>query len=367
MTQDPGKRSGSHRSETFSSNAVRLSVREWVLVLTFMALIAFLIEPLWQELERFQPAEDYRVPYGLTEDYWLFERFCESMMEQKRTMVFGDSFIWGQYVEKDGSLTHFLNRHAGEERFINAGLDGAHPLALSGLIRHHCPGLEGADVVLHLNLLWLSSPQADLQAERELAFNHPRLVPQFHPDVPSYGESVSGRIGVVLARYVPFLQWVGHLQEAYFGSGDLVRWTLDHPYQNPLGQVTLKLPGSEDNIHPGAQAWSARAQGDQDLPWVALDSSLQWQAFQGLLEDFRSRGTRVLVVVGPLNEHMLSPLNRDVYRGIVEEVGAWMDESQVPHVISSTLPSELYADLSHPFSQGYALMADELWGQIQGR
>ena len=80
------------------------------------------------------------------------------------TLVFGDSFVWGQYVEEDQTLTHFLNQEAGRERFVNAGLDGLHPLAMGGLLRHHYAGMRIADVVLHLNLLWMSSPQADLQA-----------------------------------------------------------------------------------------------------------------------------------------------------------------------------------------------------------
>lgn len=317
-------------------------------------------------MERFEPDVDYRMPYDLTEDYWFFDRYCGSMAEEGRTLVFGDSFIWGQYVEKDASLTHFLNQLAGEERFANTGLDGAHPMALAGLMEHHCAGLRGGRVILHLNLLWLSSPQADLQSEREINFNHPRLVPQFLPPIPAYGESVSGRIGIVMARHASVLEWVRHLQEAYFESMDLVRWTLEHPYENPFSQLSLNLPESEDNNHPGAQAWFVRGQGQQEFPWVSLEGSSQWQAFQRLLSLLRTRGNQVLVVIGPLNEHMLSPANAEVYRGIREDAGAWMTENDVAFLMPSTLPSELYADLSHPFSRGYAILAEEIWGYFGG-
>ena len=353
--------------DTFSSNAVRLSIREWCAVLAVLALIASLINPVWQRMERLELAVDYRVPYGLSEDYWFFDRYCEEATDADKTLVFGDSFVWGQYVDKEESLTHFLNQQAGSERFVNAGLDGAHPMALDGLIQHYCSGIRGGDVVLHLNLLWLSSPQADLQIERELSFNHPRLVPQFRPRIPSYGESVSGRIGIALARHVPVFEWVRHLQEAYFGGGDLVRWTLEHPYENPFRRLTLTLPESEDTNHPDAQAWSVRTRGEQELPWVSLETSLQWQAFQGLLEHLRARENRVFVVIGPMNEHMLSTANAEVYRGLLEGAGAWLTENDFAFFQPSTLPSELYADLSHPLSQGYALLAEEIWGQMADR
>ena len=352
--------------DVFSSNAVRLSIREWCFVVVVLALTLGAAGGVWKRMERFEPPVDYRMPYDLTEDYWLFNRFCGLVTTEGKTLVLGDSFIWGQYVPKDATLTHFLNEKAGWDRFVNAGLDGAHPLALGGLVRHHCAGLRDGEVILHLNLLWLSSPQADLQGERALNVNHPRLVPQFSPPVPAYGESVDGRIGIVLARNVPLFEWVRHLQKAYFGSRDLARWVLENPYENPIRRLTLTLPESEDNNHPDAQPWFFQSQGLQDLPWVSLESSLQWQAFQRLLSLLRTRGNRVIVVVGPLNEHMLSPANAEVYREVLENAEAWLEENGIPFLAPSTLPSDLYADLSHPLSQGYALLAEEIWGEIGG-
>ncbi len=353
--------------EAFSSNAVRLSVREWSAVLVALALVAAPVGSLWQRLENFEPSGDYRIPYDLSGDYWLFDRYCGLMSEAKKTLVFGDSFVWGQYVEKEASLTHFLNQQAGSERFVNAGLDGAHPLALGGLIEHHCEVLRNGEVILHLNLLWLSSPRSDLQSERVVSFNHPRLVPQFNPRIPSYGESVSGRIGIVLARYIPLFEWVRHLKEAYFGSEDLVRWTLEHPYANPLEQVTFDLPESTERNSVDIQPWSARTRGEQELSWVSLDSSLQWQAFQRSLRVLRERGNRVLVVVGPINEHMLSTKDAEEYRRMVDAAGAWLTENEFSFLAPSLLPSHLYADLSHPLGPGYAILAEEIWGRLVGR
>jgi len=245
--------------EIFSSNAVRLSMREWCVVLALLVLGGSLIGPLWKRMESFEVSADYRIPYELSEDYWFFDRYCGAAAEAGKTMVFGDSFVWGQYVEKDESLTHFLNQHAGTERFVNTGLDGAHPLALEGLIQDYCGGLKDGDVILHLNFLWLSSPQADLQMERELNFNHPRLVPQLRPRIPSYREPVSGRVGVLLARHLPVFDWVRHLQEVYFGSADLASWTLENPYDNPLREMNLILPEPEVGTRPDGGPWSQRS------------------------------------------------------------------------------------------------------------
>jgi hypothetical protein len=351
-------------SEAFSSNAVRLSITEWCAVFVLVAVAALFIGEGWKRVERFQPSDDYRIPYEQSEDYWLFDRYCREADNSGRTPVLGDSFVWGQYVRKGESLSHFLNQEAGSGRFVNAGLDGTHPLALEGLIRHHCAGLKDSEVILHLNLLWVTSPQADLQAERGARVNHPRLVPQFIPSVPSYQAPVSERIGVVLARHLPILDWARHLRSAYFSNTDLPHWTLDNPYLNPLRQITLSVPETDDMPHPDARAWFVEGTLPQELPWVSLEDSQQWRAFVRLVEILQERGNRVFVVVGPLNEHMLGPSSAGVYREILGEVEAWLKERKLPYYIPPVLPSELYADLSHPLGQGYALLAENLWEQI---
>lgn len=349
--------------ESFSSNAVRLSMREWLAVFIVLVLAALFTGDVWRKIEPFNPTADYRTPYDLSEDYGFFERFCGRMRDENQILVFGDSFVWGQYVEMDQTLTHFLNQQTGAERFVNAGLDGAHPMALGGLLENYCSNLSGVDVVVHLNLLWLSSAQADLQTDREFRFNHPRLVPQFTPWLPSYRQSLSGRIGIVISRHVPVFDWGRHVQITYFEDSDLARWTVENPYENPLSRVTFSLPEPEDDNLASAQPWSAQGRAQQDLPWVELDSSLQWQAFRRSVEKLRARGSRVAVLIGPLNEHMLTPSDVGTYRGIQRGVETWLMENDFTHYSPSMLPSGLYADLSHPFGQGYALIAEEIWAQ----
>jgi hypothetical protein len=89
-----------------------------------------------------------------------------------------------------------------------------------------------------LNLLWLSSSQADLQVGRGGRLNHPNLLPQIRPTIPGYEASVSERLGILAARHLPVLEWSRHVQSRYFDNADLQRWTLDHPYLNPLHQIT---------------------------------------------------------------------------------------------------------------------------------
>ena len=108
-------------------------------------------------------------------------------------------------------------------------------------------------------------------------------MPQFSPTVPSYRAPVSERIGVVLARHLPILDWSRHIQAAYFSNSDLPRWTLDHPYLNPLRQIDFSLPESKDDPHPGAEPWYVDGAVRQAPPWVDLATSLQWQAFQRLV------------------------------------------------------------------------------------
>ena len=53
-------------------------------------------------------------------------------------------------------------------------------------------------VILHCNLLWMSSPKADLHTEKEERFNHADLVPQFSPRIPCYRADFNRRFSAVV-------------------------------------------------------------------------------------------------------------------------------------------------------------------------
>ena len=74
----------------------------------------------------------------------------------------------------------------------------------------------------------------------------------------------------------------------------------------------------------------------------------------------RARGNDVLVIVGPFNESMVAGNQRPDYRKLREGAAAWMTANRVAHVVPETLPSSLYADASHPLTEGYALLAGQI-------
>ena len=150
-------------------------------------------------------------------------------------------------------MPHFLNQQAGQpDRFVNAGVNGLFPLALEGLVRNYGTSLHDRKVIVVCNLLWLSSPKADMQTKKAESINHASLVPQFFPHVPCYQADANERISAVIGRNVGFLGWVNHLQDAYFHQQSILQWTLDedpnrpryypNAYKDPLAQITLGGP-----------------------------------------------------------------------------------------------------------------------------
>ena len=75
----------------------------------------------------------------------------------------------------------------------------------------------------------------------------------------------------------------------------------------------------------------------------------------------RDRGNDVLVIVTPFNEHMIADQSLAGYPAIRSGVAAWLSEKCVPYVAPDKLPSELYADASHPLTAGYELLARHLY------
>jgi len=347
----------------FGSNCLRLTLGEWLFVVVVVAVISCLAPVLWQSVEKFEPGPDYRVPYDLSNDYYLYRRYSKLAVDQYETLVVGDSVVWGHYVSMDNTLSHYLNELAhrgglaGRDAFGNLGLDGIHPAALDGLLRYYARDIKNKNVILHLNPLWMSSPKQDLQTEKEHDFHHPRLVPQFTPEIPCYKASFSQRMSVVLERYAPPSNWVSHLNIAYFQSMDVPAWTIEHPCDCPLEAVTFKLPTSDNYEQAAGPATSA---GNNVLDWVNLKTSLQWSFFRRSVELLRRRNNKVFVLVGPFNERMLAPESIEAYRKMQIEIEAWLRQNNVPYYMPAVLPAEFYWDASHPTNRGYAELAKQL-------
>lgn len=351
----------------FGANEVRLSPRQWGVAAILVLLVTSAAPALWRQFEPFTPSADYRVPYALSEDYWVFDRFARKSLEERRRLVIGDSVIWGEYVRPGESLTHFLNELNGNTRFCNGGVNGSHPLALEGLIRDYGRHIVDCDVVLHCNPLWMSSPERDLQTSKEVTFNHPRLVPQQPGRVPCYKASMSERLGIVADRYISFRAWAHHQRIAHFDEFDLPNWSLEHPYEDPWRRIRRGLPEPDEQLRHRPVSWAERGIPPQDWPWVPLESSLQWKAFQNTVLLLRSRGNRLFVIVGPFNEHMLTEGSLRRYAQRKQAIGRWLVENNVPHYVPVPLPSDQYADASHPLSSGYRRLAERIGGNADFR
>jgi len=344
------------------ASGLRLSLREWAVVAAILAVVIGSTPVLWQRLEPLDMGVDYRVPYRLSNDYWTYRRIARATCPDGKIPVIGDSVVWGHYVTPAQTLTHHLNTLSGHDRFANLGVDGIHPAAMAGLMAYHAGSIADTTVILHCNLLWISSARQDLQTRKEFSFNHPDLVPQFAPKIPCYRRTLSDRLGVVLQRRLPFGNWVGHVRIAYFEGSDLSSWTLDHPYENPLRRLTLRLPSPDEPLspEPDTESWAEKGLTGFDARWVELDTSIQWASVKRTLDILQRRGNRVLVLLGPLNEHMLTQRSLTEYEQRKAGVEAWFRKRNVDCIVPPPLPSSLYADASHPLAEGYAVLAKRL-------
>jgi hypothetical protein len=344
----------------FGSNAIRLNSRQWTTAALLTVMILLALPRLWMILEPLADGPDYRLPYSQSEDYWQYARLVARAKSEREIAVIGDSVIWGEYVTPRQTLTHYLNEQEARVRFVNLGLNGAHPLALHGLVSSYATALQDEPVLVHCNLLWLSSPERDLQVEKELPLNHARLVSQFVPSLPCYKAPLAERMGIVVDRNLAVRGWAQHLRIAFFDGLDIPSWTLEHPYENPLAQIELAAAPSDAKLRHAQIPWFDQGIGVQDIPWIDLETSLQWQALRRTIDLLQARGNRVFVVVGPLNEHMLTPASRQRHLVLREGVESWLSGRNIPHASPPLLPSDEYADSSHPLSAGYERLAQAL-------
>ncbi|MEZ5328248.1 MAG: hypothetical protein R3F19_24650 [Verrucomicrobiales bacterium] len=363
-------------------NPFQLDGKQWFLAAAVVSIVALLIPELGSRPEIFAYPPDYRVPYSVSKDYWLYSRHLDRAASDKAAVfVVGDSVVWGEYVRPNGTLSHFLNSQRGSAigvNYVNAGVNGQFPLALDGLLTHYGHAIRGRKVLLHCNLLWMSSPEADLSDSKEQAFNHQPLVPQLPGSVPCYKADIDTRIGHLLDHAVPVFAFSNHLQIAQMDSMSLPDWTLatdgnwppqyPNTYTNPLPLLLAPIPSepvSDLERGPDSQRhrpWFDRGMKPQTYAWVPLWDSLQWAAFQRIVQRLRAWTCDVFVVLGPFNTHMIEEANRQDFDTLSSGVQQWLFENGVGYVAPGTLPSDLYGDASHPLTGGYEELAKVLRG-----
>lgn len=349
------------QSVQFSSSAIYLSGKEWLWTIGICLVVLIAVPSLWTMRETFEPSPNYRLPYRLGYDYWHFRRYSHEAMKRYDILMLGDSVLWGSYVPPDQTLTHYLNEYAGREPFGNLSIHGIHPIALAGLLEYYGREITKKKVILHLNPLWLSSTDADLQTEKETRIQHAKLIPQWGSKIACYKESMEQRMKNTLERNVRLLQWRNHLQICCFDSNSLPQWSLGHPYSNPLAGIRFKVPEPKPQPHSTNIRWNSKSQHQSEWPWVAVETSLQWQSFQKIIARLQAGKNQVFVLVGPFNEHMLTPENAEVYRPVQTGIEHWLRKNEIPYCMPTVLPSDCYADASHLSAKGYALLAEQLY------
>jgi hypothetical protein len=364
----------------FGVNAMRLTGRQWLVTIAIVLVCALVVPRVWKKFEPFPTGPDYRIPYALSKDYWLYERRLQQDAASDKVVILGDSVVWGEYVRPAGTLSHYFDQETAQPgRFLNGGVNGLFPLALEGLVDNYASELHDRKIIVHFNLLWLTSPKADLSTEKEELFNHSRLVPQFTPKIPCYRADANERLSAVLDRHVGFFAWANHLQNAYYDQRTIPQWTLEqddsdppkcpNAWRNPLAPLKSGIPGEPADdpqrgpISPRHKPWNAGGAEPTDFDWVDLDASLQWKAFERVTDLLRARGNDVLIVIGPFNEHMIATDQQPQFRALRDAAAGRLAQKQMSVIVPDVLPSDLYADASHPLTEGYARLAKEIAAQ----
>ena len=345
----------------FSSNVIRLSIRQWIVVAVVCCSAVILIPAVWERLDDFSPGEDYRQPYELSNDYWQYQRYCRLACREYDTVVIGDSFVWGHYVSEHNTLSHYLNEQVGSEQFANLGLDGVHPVAMEGLLRYYGRDIKNKNIILHFNPLWMSSPKHDLQTDKEFNFNHPKLVAQFSPKIPCYKASFSTKISNVVKRYIPFSGWTFHLNIISFDNVGMSEWTFENPYKNPIKALTFRLPEKDEYEKADMTGRAESKNAVNGFQWVQPEESLQWKFFQRSIRLLEERGNKIFVLVGPFNEHILEGESKNSYMSLKNKVELWFQLHDINYFVPQALPAEFYQDASHPVDRGYEIIAEQLF------
>jgi hypothetical protein len=382
LASDPANGAG----EEFSSNAVRLSGTQWAIALCLVVAIVLLLPWAQQRGERFEPSGDYRIPYQSSEDYYLYAKYARYASWRYPAAVIGDSVVWGHYVAPNATLPHFLNQEAGAALFANLGLDGIRQVAVAGLMRYYAKDIAKQGVMLHLNPLWMSSPEADMcepggppagpsgrlaslgrlllrkgrDGEEGARLNHPGLVPQVLSRPYGYNPQFAEIVGIYLQRDIPYVSWLRHLRMTYYENLGIQTWSLSNPYKSPLSAISVAPAAPEDAAQGSPVPWFTSGVETQDFPWVALDKSYQWRFFKQTVRVLRARGNGVFVLLGPFNTHLMTAGSAQRYDQLRGEMEGWLKAQGIPYSAPAPLASELYADASHPLEKGYAQLAQEL-------
>jgi len=344
-------------SGEFEAPALELSLREWLVVALLVTLLLAAAPHIPFRGRAPVVERDYRIPYALSTRYDLYRRYTTLSTAQFSTLLVGDSVIWGQCARRHDTLAHHLNELVKQPRFANAGLDGMHPVALAELLTYHAPAIANARVILQFDPLWLMQEGPSSPHGRTVLFNRPDLIPRLAAHfMGPFREATSLSWSHVMTD-TPLKDWGERLADARI---DFLAWSLDHPYESPLQAISSALPPSEDSHPQRLIPWDQRPDALISTRFEHLKEDIQWQAFLRIVSLLESRGNQVLVLLGPMNEHMMAPRTLEIYLQLKAEMAESLRAREIRFFVPSVLPSDHYADICHPLGAGYAELAREM-------
>ena len=352
-------------------NALYLSFREMLIVIPLaLAVSLWLLPYLWERSEKYDFQEpDFRISYDLRDDYWSYRQWGDYAAEKYDVMFVGDSVVWGMYTDNFHTLSHYYNEKKGEPAAANLGIDGLHPVALEGLMADFGRGLRDRKIYLYFNALWLNSDKFDLTyrplidedgVPEKLTVMHPRLIPQFDRSIEGYGEPLKKRMSAAMERNLPLYSLLNHLRGVWYDNKSLAEWMLANPTDNPLTRPGFALSAVEREHKNRATPWNKPRAFEVSYDWVPAERSLQLNAFIRTAQLLKERGNDVTIVIGAFNTHMLDERSLEAYEKLVSDAEDRFDDADLEYLELETLPSESYADASHPLDIGYENMAEQI-------
>ena len=349
-----------------TSNGTVLS--RWELILTLLpvvVLICLIVPALYWHWVDIQIAKNFRLSYTSRDDYELYSRIVGKLCADHDALFLGDSVVWGMYVSNDHTLPALINQELEQDVVANIAIDGLHPVAMETLMRHYGRSIRGKRVYLYWNPLWMNTPLYDLSGEGDFSINHPRLLPQFQWSIRSYQAEFQDRCKAVLERQVPFYGWLHHLRVACFNNKDFKKHLANHPEENPLARLHREFDPVETDHFDSRFNWESNGISTQDWPWVEPASSRQWQAFLATAKLLKAQGNEVVAVLGTINPHLLTVSSLERYNALRKDVASELQQLGYRFVLLPELPSEEYADASHPLADGYRRLAEVLASEFQ--
>ncbi len=330
--------------------------KKHIIITAILALLIFFAAPFTISfIDKDGFTGSYRIPYPMGENYFLFSHYSSAVADSDKIPFFGDSVIWGHYAENDKTLTSLLNSLQKEKKFANMGIDGIHPAALYGLVKNYAEKIQNRDILVGVNLLWMSSPRHDLSGEANNEINHKKLLPQLGRKIPAYEAGIEERLSALINREFTFFAWVNHIKMSLFADFSFYRWTLDNPDKS-----ILSFFGKKETEYTVPEHMRIDGTPLQNVSWVEPEDSIQWNYMKKTIGLFKSRGNRVTAYITPYNIHSLTPESRKRYFEIREILKKELEDKGITVIAGVTPDRQYFADASHTGEKGYKILAEDL-------